>query len=190
MSSGGGPDEGGFDFDETTGSLGLDLDDEEESVSQGEIMEDRWEDDEMEEPVLSAVAPPPPPAAAPAMQAAPMELERGAPLLMKSRSIAFGGITPQKKRDKGGGGGRAAAPPPEPLPPRFRHAYLRLEGPDEDHRGELREVAALEHLYQLLEDHEAAHESDLHRAMQALTRAADRLWSLELPAGTRNPRRL
>ena len=181
------PGDGGFEFDETTGALALedDLDDEEESGSEADL---GMAEDGLPAPMEMSIQ------AAPA-QAAPAApggfLERSEvayepEFRTRSSGFSFGGGAPKaKKRAKGRADKEMAPEPaPEPLPPRFRHAYLRLDGPEDDRRGQLREIAALEHLYQLLEDHEAAHESDLHRAMQALQRAADRLQTLELPAGT------
>lgn len=73
---------------------------------------------------------------------------------------------------------------PEPLPPRLRHAYLRLQGPDEPHRGTLRAVDPLRHLWDLVEDHEAASYEDLERAVEALRVAARQVESLPPPKGT------
>jgi hypothetical protein len=190
-----------FEFDDSTG---IDREDEdEESVSGAyplgdmepepitaalESIEADFDDDLLEAPEemaksyrmeaksspvrKRASAPPPPPGAAPMPQAAPASIAAGG--MMFKADLAFGG---------GGEAAAEPAPPPEPLPPKLRYAYLRLRGADEGQRGQLIPVGAIDHLYQLVEDHGAAHESDLRRAVAALERAAARLRVAPLPTG-------
>ncbi len=102
------------------------------------------------------------------------------------------------RRSRGGFGG-GGAPPPQAVggrirPPdgeiqrRLRYAYLRLEGPDSPHRGTLRPVDPLAHLWSLVEDHEAADRPALQRAIQALQAGRDRMRHAPLPKGTHPPK--
>lgn len=98
------------------------------------------------------------------------------------------------KRAMSAGGRAPGAPPPpsvtraptEPLPPRLRHAYLRLQGPDEPGRGTLRPVDPLRQLWDLVEDHDSASYADLQRAVEALYVAAASVTRMTPPAGTRH----
>jgi uncharacterized protein (TIGR02231 family) len=94
-----------------------------------------------------------------------------------------------KKRSAPGAGGGArgepavAIAPPEPLPPRLRYAYLRVNAADEPNRGVLRPVDPLVHLYSLVEDHATVDFGHLTRAVAALRAAAHRVEQRSPPAG-------
>ena len=97
------------------------------------------------------------------------------------------------RRSRGGGGpptqsmGGTVRPPSSALTTRLRYAYLRVAGPDEPHRGQLRPVDALTHLWSLVEDHETAGHADLQRAVSALSAARRRMEQRPTPPGTRVP---
>jgi uncharacterized protein (TIGR02231 family) len=112
-----------------------------------------------------------------------------APMAKRSRGGAPGAL------GGGGGGGDAAEEteavamaPPEAgghrVPP---HAYLRLAGADEPHRGSLRPVDPLTHLATLAGDHDVEAPERLRQAVAALRAEAARLAANPAPPGTTVP---
>ena len=80
--------------------------------------------------------------------------------------------------------GVGVAPPSQQLPERFRHAYLRMAGPDEPKRGQLVAVNPLTHLWSLVEDSDEGNLDMLRYAVDGLKQAMYRINALSLPSGT------
>lgn len=90
----------------------------------------------------------------------------------------------------GGGGPRGGAPltvtsAEAELPPRFRHGFLRMAGPEEPARGRLVRVDPFTHLWSLLGDGHQENADGLRDAIRALERAGRRLADATPPPGTR-----